>query len=236
MNKSADLRFYDKKYFEGHDLLSLYLAKSLKIIMRKNNLKTVLDVGCATGRLVKFFNDNNFQAYGCDIADVAVRGAREINKNGVIFKASATKLPFKKNSLDFITAISIIEHLTPKEAEKFIKETMRVLKPGGLIFLITPNFATPLRLIHRQNWFAYKDPTHVNFYTPWSLARFLNKFGFGNFKFTFKAFYHPAFDEEFPTCFAILPKKIKIFLIFFLISSPLTFIRNSFWLLAKKND
>ncbi len=236
MEKSARFRYYDKKYFEGHDLLSLYLAKSLKIIMRKNNLKTVLDVGCATGRLVKFFNDNNFQAYGCDIADVAVRRAREINKNGVIFKASATKLPFKKNSLDFITAISIIEHLTPKEAEKFIKETIRVLKPGGLIFLITPNFATPLRLIHRQNWFAYKDPTHVNFYTPWSLARFLNKFGFGNFKFTFKAFYHPAFDEGFPPFFSKLPQFIKIFMIFMLISSPLTFIRNSFWLLAQKND
>ena len=236
MKKSKIVSYYDKRYFQEHDLLSPYLANCIKHIMENHNLKRILDVGCATGRLVKFFNKHGLEAFGCDIADVALRQARKINKKGAIFKASATSLPFKNSSFDFICAISMIEHLTPKEAEKFLKEARRILKPHGFIFLITPNFATPIRLIHGSNWFAYKDPTHVNFYTPKGLSKLLSKFGFGDFQFTFKTIYHPSFDWEFPHFFGKLPKPIKTFCVFLLLSTPLTFIRNSFWLLAQKNE
>jgi len=227
---------YNKAYFKKRDHLDLHIAESIKLIARKNNFKRTLDVGCGTGKLVNFFQKEGFDAHGCDNQKEAILLASKINKKGTITKASATNLPFRNQSFDIITCISVIEHLTPNQAEKFLSETRRVLKPGSFIFLITPNFATPLRLIQGKKWFAYSDPTHVNFYTPRSLAKLLSKFGFGNFQLTFKTVYHPSFDWEFPPFFGKLPKPFKAFCIFLLFSTPLTFIRNSFWITAQKKS
>jgi len=226
--------YYNKKYFEERDHLHLHIAETIKILMLENKLKKILDVGCGTGKMVKFFNDNGFQSLGCDIYDDALKSARKINKKNTIIKASATNLPFKNNSFDILTAISVIEHLTSKEVEKFLNETKRVLKPNGSIFLVTPNYATPIRLLQGKKWFAYSDPTHINFYTPKRLSILLKKLGFSHTRTRFKTTYGPTFNWEFPPFFGALPSKVKGFLVYLFFSSPLSIIRNSFWLAAQK--
>ena len=213
------MKGYTKKYFEERDLLDLHLAKTIIILMEENGLEKVLDVGCGTGKLVKFLNDNCFQAYGCDNADIAVNAAQNINKKNAIIKASAIKLPFKKHSFDLISSISTIEHLTKKEAGEFVNEVKRVLKPNGFIFVVTPNFASPWRFIQIKKWFGYSDPTHINFFTPLSLAKLLKDYGFYNPRFWFKTNY---------------PSNWKNFIYYLLFSTPFCFIRNSFWLAAQK--
>jgi len=54
---------YNKEYFRERDSLNPLLAQSIKILAKENNLKTILDVGCGTGRLVHFLNKNSYQAY-----------------------------------------------------------------------------------------------------------------------------------------------------------------------------
>lgn len=202
---------YNERYFSERDRLDLHIAASIAILMKDHSLKKVLDVGCGTGRLVKFLNERGFQSYGCDNVNLAVKTARKINEKNTIVKAPATKLPFKKNSFDMLTAISLIEHLTKTEMNTFILEAKRVLKPNGFIFIVTPNFASPWRFIQGTKWFGYSDPTHINFFTPLSLANLLKDYGFYNPKFWFKT-NHPNL----------------------LFSTPFCFIRNSFWLAAQK--
>lgn len=227
---------YTKQYFEERDNLDQHIAESIRLFMREHKLKSLLDVGCGTGRMVKYFCDLGFNALGCDIYDGALKAARKINKKNTIIKASATKLPFKNNSFDMITAISVIEHLKPKEAEKFLIETKRVLKPNGSIFLVTPNYATPIRLLQGKKWFAYSDPTHINFYTPKSLSALLKSFGFINTKSRFKVKYGPTFYSDFSPFFGKLPSWTKRFFVYLFFSSPLSIIRNSFWMAAQKEE
>ncbi len=227
-------KLYTKAYFKKRDHLDLHIAESIRQFMNERKLKSLLDVGCGTGRMVKYFNDKNFKALGCDIYDDALKTARRINNKKSIIKAPATKLPFKRSSFDMLTAISLIEHLTPREAEKFIKEAKRVLKPGGFIFLVTPNYSTPIRLLQGKKWFAYSDPTHINFYTPKSLAALLRLFGFINTKTRFKITYGPTFDWEFPPLFGKLPSWTKFLLVYLFFSSPISIVRNSFWMAAQK--
>jgi len=212
---------YNERYFSERDRLDLHIAKSIEILMRDNALKRVLDVGCGTGKLVQFLNKNRFEAYGCDNAEIAIKTAQSINKKNSIIKAPAAKLPFKKNSFDMITSISTIEHLTNKEVVAFIHEAKRVLKPNGFIFIVTPNFASPWRFIQRKKWFGYSDPTHINFFTPLSLANLLKDHGFYNPKFWFKT-NDPSFWKN--------------FIYYLLFSTPFCFIRNSFWISAQKNE
>jgi 2-polyprenyl-3-methyl-5-hydroxy-6-metoxy-1,4-benzoquinol methylase len=210
---------YNKQYFDERDTLDLLIAESIRIFMKDNKLKKVLDVACGTGKLVQFLNEKGFQAYGCEPEDIAVNIAKKINKKNTITKAFASHLPFNNDSFDLITGISLIEHLSKSEAIDFLKEVRRVLKPNGYIFIVTPNFASPWRFIQGKKWFGYSDPTHINFFTPLSLASLLKDYGYYNPKFWFKTNY---------------PSFWKNFVYYLLFSTPFCFIRNSFWIAAQK--
>lgn len=212
---------YDKKYFEDHDWFNLLIAESIKMFMHDHHLKKVLDVGCGTGRLVQFLNENDFSAVGCDNSAIAVKIAQKNNKKNAITKASATHLPFPNASFDLITGISMIEHLTKKETDEFINEAKRVLKPNGFIFIVTPNYASPWRFIQGKKWFGYSDPTHIAFFTPLSLANLLKQYGFYNPKFWLKTITQEGY--------------LRNFINYLLFSTPFCFIRNSFWISARKD-
>ncbi len=225
---------YNKKYFEDRDHLDFHLALSIKILAKNINCNKILDVGCGTGRLVKFLSQKGFDAQGCDAQAEAVKVARINNDSIVIRKASATSLPYKAESFDLITSISTIEHLTTRDAKKFIKEAKRVLKPNGYIFIITPNFSSPFRYLRGKNWFAYKDPTHINFFTPKSIKLLLTNCGYKQINFRHKSAYNVRFDWYLPSALRKLPMPIKNLLNYLMISSPFSTFRDSLWVSAQK--
>lgn len=227
-------KHYNQKYFNQRDHLAPSLAAAIRIFAHTKRAKKILDVGCGTGRLIEFLNSVGFQAFGCDISQTAVKYANQINRKRVAYLGFATQIPFPNQSFDMVTAISLIEHLTAQEAEQFAREAKRILKPQGFIFLVTPNWTTPIRLIQGRKWFGYNDPTHIKFYTPMGLAGLLKKNSFRNIKFLFKTDYNVSFDWEFPFPIRKYPKLLRSLIIYLLFSTPLTFIRNSFWIAAQK--
>lgn len=226
--------YYNLDYFQKRDHLDLHIAESIKILAKDYRLKTVLDVGCGTGRLVKFFNENGLKAYGCDSQDEALKIARKYNNRLVIKKASGTHLPFKNGTFDLITSISVIEHLGKSEVNKFISEAYRVLKNEGFLFIITPNFDSPLRLLQGRSWFGYSDPTHLTFFTPKKLKILLERYNFKNVRFRLKTAYNIPFDYYLPSFTRKLPMPFKNILNYLMISSPLSTFRDSFWTVAQK--
>lgn len=236
--KRSTYSYYTPQYFAERDLLDIHLATTIRMLLQENQAHKVLDVGCGTGRLVKYLKDHDFTAYGCDVSRLGIQAARKINAlpSQVIFKASATHLPFNRQTLDAVLAISVIEHLSPKQGQQFLRESARVLKPGGLFFLVTPNFAAPWRKLQGKKWFGYSDPTHITFYTPAQLSRLIKLFGFVQVRFWFKTPYSPPYAWELPGLLTRLPRGLKIILTYLLISTPLTFVRNNFWLAAKKHE
>ncbi|MBI4057998.1 class I SAM-dependent methyltransferase [Candidatus Microgenomates bacterium] len=227
-------KHYNQEYFRERDHLDLLIAETIKKTLLENGLKKVLDVGCGSGRLVKFLNDCGFKTVGCDNQDQALRIAKLLNKKRAIIRASATKLPFRNGSFDFVSCISTIEHLTLADGKRFVKESYRVLKSGGLFFMITPNFASPMRYLLGKKWFGYSDPTHLYFYTPRSLSRLLEEFGFKNIKLQLKPAYNVPFDWYLPSFARKMPHFAKNFLTYLMIESPLSTFRDSFWIMGEK--
>lgn len=220
-------QLYNKEYFQKRDVLSLHLAIILDSHLKNSRVRKVLDVGCGTGQLVKFLEKSGFDAIGCDQSTKACKISGQI-------KADATSLPFGDGHFDAVLGISLIEHLTKEEGVQFIQETHRVLKKDGLIFLVTPNLFSPMRLLKGKNWFAYSDPTHLTFYTPFSLAHLLKQEGFNHGRFWFKIPQKPPFACPFFNLAGKVPKTITDLVSFLFISTPLALIRDSFWLLAQK--
>lgn len=78
-------------------------------------------------------------------------------------------LPFADDSIDIAASLAVIEHV--REPDLFLGEIFRLLKPGGLIYLSTPNFQLDFKNF-------YNDPTHVKPYTPTSIEEMLRLHGF----------------------------------------------------------
>lgn len=111
----------------------------------KKEVKTYLDIGCgATGyTAIEAAKRNKWVSLGADISIEAMVRAKNLAKNqGVedltaFLVCSAENLPFKSNSLDYISAVSLLEHLN--DDEKAIRSFATILKKEGHIYICVPN-------------------------------------------------------------------------------------------------
>lgn len=109
-------------------------------------------------------------------------------------KCDVRKLSYNDNSVDEIRAYHIIEHFNFKEAYDIIKEWYRVLKPGGLILIETPDLLGSCKKFvesdenERINLYGHFFSTawvgdwmiHKFLYTETQLRGLLNQTGFKN--------------------------------------------------------
>ncbi|MFC2149496.1 class I SAM-dependent methyltransferase [Candidatus Auribacterota bacterium] len=220
---SMNKEHYDEEYFADKDSLPQHILMTLEEIIESNKYANILEIGCGTGRLLKALMKNGRAVAGCDISLDAAKRAEAI-------VANAEMLPYKEGSFDLLIGISVIEHLREEDAKRFFDEAKRLLRKGGALFLVTPNFSSPMRTIKGDKWFGYSDPTHVKFYTPESLDYKLAENGFINIETTFKLKDYPDFDWGLP--FKV-PRFLSRFFSWLLISTPLALFRDSFWIMAK---
>jgi SAM-dependent methyltransferase len=120
----------------------------------------VLEVGCGLGHLLDWLADR-YQLFGTDINRWALSQARRNIPQGNFALLSAEDLrAFPEASFQAVIAKHVVEHLpNPGRA---IAEMSRVLAPGGLLLLATPNLDSPMRAVKKERWIGYQDPTHIN--------------------------------------------------------------------------
>jgi ubiquinone/menaquinone biosynthesis C-methylase UbiE len=101
---------------------------------------TVLDAGCGTGYGTEEFAQG-VRVVGVDVsADAVAHAARTFSRPGVHFlQASCDSLPFADGSFGLVTAFEVIEHL--ERWQEMLGEARRVLDPGGVLLVSTPNKA-----------------------------------------------------------------------------------------------
>jgi ubiquinone/menaquinone biosynthesis C-methylase UbiE len=101
--------------------------------------RRVFDAGCGTGYGAAALAQAAASVTGADVAPEAIDYAHacRTSRNLHYVQASATALPFPAGAFDLITAFEVIEHLTDWRA--LLTESQRVLSPGGLLFVSTPN-------------------------------------------------------------------------------------------------
>lgn len=142
------------------------IKKRLKIhlheVKRNNSFNEkqdwILDIGCGRGEWLEILKSHNIKAIGIDLNQTQVNFCLKLGLE--VFKEEA--INYLKNCADNIiggiTGIHLIEHLSFQKLVALLDEIKRVLKPGGLIMLETPN---PENLMVGSCNF-YLDPTHQN--------------------------------------------------------------------------
>ncbi|CAI0732160.1 class I SAM-dependent methyltransferase [Serratia fonticola] len=134
----------------------------------------VADVGCGRGEWLETLRDNAIPAMGVDLDDGMLERALQIGLNVKKMDCLAFLQQQADASLLAITGFHIAEHLPFEVLQSLVKEALRVLKPGGLLILETPNPEN----VSVGTCSFYMDPTH-NHPLPPALLEFIpNYYGF----------------------------------------------------------
>lgn len=101
--------------------------------------KTVLDIACGTGYGSQLLATEAKHVIGMDVSKDAVAYAKKhyATKNVDYRVGDALKIPLEDHSVDVVISLETIEHLPTPEV--FVKEVKRILKPGGVFVVSTPN-------------------------------------------------------------------------------------------------
>jgi 2-polyprenyl-3-methyl-5-hydroxy-6-metoxy-1,4-benzoquinol methylase len=157
-----------------------FLARRLRRVGPAGRL---LEVGCALGFLldaVKRFS--GWQVEGIDISSFAVEFARRTY--GLDVRCGALEqMGYDAETFDAVVQKDVLEHvLHPRE---HLAETGRIMKPGGLLWLVTPNGEANLRPLHglsaslaESDELPLLDQAHVSFFTRDNLLRLADECGF----------------------------------------------------------
>ncbi|QQR87476.1 MAG: class I SAM-dependent methyltransferase [Flavobacteriales bacterium] len=80
-----------------------------------------------------------------------------------------------KGSVDVVVSIEVIEHL--RWPQQDLRAMVDLLRPGGALYLTTPNFNSISKWLNRGTWNVVNYPEHISFFTPATLHRALAGLG-----------------------------------------------------------
>lgn len=165
----------DNDYVSQEQARLATFKKSLELLAEYFSLPgKLLDVGAAAGYFVKAASDAGWQAEGVEpgrwISDYASSRLHVKIRPGTIHDYR-----FKPNLFDVVTYWDVLEHVPNPSAD--LAKTAKILKPGGLLFVNYPDFASlPARIFGRKWWFILS--IHLFYFTPDSIAKMLTKHDF----------------------------------------------------------
>lgn len=120
--------------------------------------QTLLEPGCGRGEILKCFRDFGMQVKGTDLSPETAVLLHDIDID--ICDVENNGLPYPDDSFDVIYTKSFLEHFY--YPERFMKEALRVLKPGGLVLNLVPDWEANYRKY-------FDDYTHRTPFTTVSL-------------------------------------------------------------------
>lgn len=143
---------------------AIYEMVARAIAQRHRGQGVLVDVGCGAGKLRPFVCDLVERYIGVD----AVRYEDFPSETEFIrFDLDSGKIPLADGFADVVCAVETIEHLENPRA--FVRELVRLTKPGGLVIVTTPNqlsLLSKLTLVLKNQFNAFQDapglyPAHI---------------------------------------------------------------------------
>lgn len=208
MNENKDI--YNKMYLSGYrNSLSGYeiarwnaLDHFIRKVVRKSDVRNVVDYGCGNGLFYPLLKSlfPMSEVFGADISSVAIEQLKEkhpeiANKVDVI---NDDKTNFSDGFFDVVISVEVMEHVA--DLGKYLMEIHRILKKDGVFVWTTPcankhsfehlysklTDQIELSSIGCTRW-KWEDPTHLRRLTSKEAQRELEKIGFKDVEFRFRA-------------------------------------------------
>lgn len=153
--------------------------------------KKIIDLSAGVGCAARRIRDQYSTDIVCnDITPTCLKVLRKLDLETVSFSIDDLDVPFPfpDGHFDCIVSLVTIEHLL--NVEHFLKETSRILAPGGFLYISAPNYGAPeyaLKLLVTGRSFhdplgpvedAYEFFGHIRYFTYKTLRDYVTSFGF----------------------------------------------------------
>lgn len=153
-----------------------------------NHKAVAMDLGCGHGEFLNLAAECGFETIGIDSSPKALeycdKHSHKIIDDDILSALEVTKT----NSVDFVSLLHVIEHCEGPYHLKIMRESYRVLKPGGCFLVETPSLYS-LWVSARQ---FYLDPTHIKPTHPEYIDFMMRHVGFVEVKqYEFDEVQHP---------------------------------------------
>ena len=138
----------------------------------------LVDFGCGDGGFLTLAQAH-FDVTGIELSPGEAETSRRRIFPDRIFEGPVTEIANRvlpENAFDVVTQFGYIEHEWHPLAG--MRAAHRVLKPGGVTVIKTPNFASWNRHIRGMKWCGYHVPGHCNYFTPHTLGELFRRAGF----------------------------------------------------------
>ncbi|MBN1997995.1 methyltransferase domain-containing protein [candidate division KSB1 bacterium] len=202
MNKKIDriFEFYKKEkalvtspFIEiGGKLNDGLLSAVFTALGIETRAKIVVDIGCGTGALARYFNHFSFYV-GMDLVKhPSLSGS--IDNMHVYSQGDAQQLPFARESADLVVCLDSFEHYP--DQLRAAKQFYDIMKKGGVLFLSVPNYANVAGWVKKRleksgryepdSWApfdSWKPEELEQFVTPALVKKVFSRAGFSRFQY-----------------------------------------------------
>lgn len=136
----------------------------------------LLDIGCAMGFFMSVAEERGWTVHGTDVsAEAAAKAGKRFGDR--VYRGTVEEAPFEKASFDAVTLWDVIEHLPDPSGT--LKTVNGLMKPGGVIALVTPDAGSLAATLLRSKWPEFRRvEEHIYFFSGRTLAAMLAKNGF----------------------------------------------------------
>lgn len=124
-----------------------FLKYVSKILSLSNKKSMILEAGCGVGQAIKVVQKKRPLSFGVEISKTSLSLAKKNGVNNCI-QYDGNLLPFNEKVFDVVCSFNVLEHTN--DPIHYLDEQLRVLKNGGYIVIVCPNFLSITNNYHKH--------------------------------------------------------------------------------------
>jgi SAM-dependent methyltransferase len=133
----------------------------------------LLEVGAGSGGFVRVAMERGWQAHATEVSQTAAAALRATGSE--VFLGEVEDAHYPDGAFDLVVALEVLEHLD--RPLDHLREWARVLRPGGLLLITTPNLRGLTGRLLGIRW-RVVDPEHLGYFTRRTLGAALQSAGY----------------------------------------------------------
>ena len=140
---------------------------------RYRRLNTWLDVGCGVGTLLRAVQNGGWSATGTEVAPAVVKSVQAAGLDARLGFLGDLDLP--ENGFDVVSMVEVIEHVPAPDS--LIAEAQRLIRPGGALYITTPNGRSLSARMLGSKWSVVTPPDHLQLFSVRGLRAVMTRAG-----------------------------------------------------------
>jgi SAM-dependent methyltransferase len=175
---ASEVEDYDSYYGEENLAVPEFINRRLdEIIAGFGSYRRggrLLDVGCGAGTIMQVARRAGWEAAGVEVSATAAEHNRA--EGFEVFNGELAEARYSEGRFDVVVLSEVLEHVA--EPRELLREVLRVMRPGGLLWATTPNGRGFSARALGLKWSAVSPPEHLHLFSRGAIESLLTETGF----------------------------------------------------------